>query len=66
VIYTFRCLDCNNRFEIEVVSMFNFHNRRNLKPVCPTCQSTTTRKIITNANIIFKGKGFTKGNEYKE
>ncbi len=46
--------------------MFNFHNRRNLKPVCPTCQSTTTRKIITNANIIFKGKGFTKGNEYKE
>ena len=60
MIYTFRCLTCNNRFEIEVTSVFNFENRRASKPICPKCGSLVTRKIITNANIIFRGDGFYK------
>lgn len=60
-VYTFKCQPCGKEFE-------NFFQYQELltdgspivKPVCPKCKSTQTRKTIKVApTVIYNGDGFT-------
>jgi len=58
VIYTYKCEDCGEKFEISGTYKF----LQNYKPICPTCWKENVTKILNNppSAVIFKGEGFTK------
>ena len=55
-ILQYMCLVCEREFEVVYNGIID------LEIICPACGSIQARKIFYPPNIIYKGKGFTKGN----
>jgi putative FmdB family regulatory protein len=54
--YIKRCVDCNEKFEIEI----SYSDYDDAKIICPHCGGQRTISVISSSSVIFKGKGFTK------
>jgi putative FmdB family regulatory protein len=52
--FDFHCTACDKIFEKTLV----FGTKE--KPVCPSCGSTKTEKLISMPTVVFKGSGFYK------
>lgn len=55
--YTYRCNHCNYVFDVDL--RLSQVIKRTPKISCPHCKGTT-RKLINNPVIHYKGEGFTK------
>lgn len=63
--YDYRCGDCLNEFEVEVITTSKLEGRRKVSPKCPYCESKNVNKLIRPVRVIYKASGFTKKVEKK-
>lgn len=63
MIYTYKCKNCDLRFEYESKTRVDLNLEAlgfDASPRCPKCDSIDTKKIIIPPTVIFRGAGFTK------
>lgn len=65
MIYDYKCISCKRKFRLDVPVTSRIERGKHIKTKCPRCGSKKVKKLIYQAEIIFKGKGFYKTDNKK-